>query len=559
MMGIRSGHSGEEIRALLEASVSLTSELSLDSVLQKVVDVAREQIGARYAALSVLNSDGEIEKYISSGITAEERERIGHIPVGRGLLSVLLPEGASLRMDDISKDPRSAGFPPNHPPMRSLLGVPVISHGRILGNLYLTDKQAAPGFDERDEELLSLLSTQAAVAITNAELYEAEQQRADEWQALFDLSREVAVSADLRELLDSVLQRATRLLSADLGLLMLLSPDGRSLRIAAHAGLLTATQKAPLAVADHGLLQLVIEAGRAVVVTDRGHDKRLDGRPMALLDAEGLVSAIEAPLKGKDNVLGAIVVGNRAKTGFSVQQAELVEMFGNLIAVAIETRQLYEKLESLARLEERERISMDLHDGVIQSIYAVGLHLEDLSGRLPGGAEELKPDIETAMDDLSKVIKDIRSYIFDLRPQLSEVDDLPAALVQLVEHFRANTLVTITLEISDPFESGGGEAEAMALFHIAQEALNNVSKHANATSVAVRLNSSPKYVSLEVEDNGTGFEVPGEGISGARHGLRNMRDRARSAGAKLSFESSPGRGTTVRVNLPVHRKEGSSG
>ncbi len=558
-MSTTSGHSGEEIRALLEASVSLTSELSLDSVLQKVVDVAREQIGARYAALSVLNSDGEIEKFVVSGVTAEERERIGHVPVGRGLLSVLLHEGASLRMDDISKDPRSVGFPANHPVMRSLLGVPVISHGRILGNLYLTDKQAAPGFNERDEDLLSLLSTQAAVAIINAELYEVERRRADEWQALFDLSREVAISPDLRELLDSVVQRATRLLSADLGLLMLLSPDGRSLRIAAQTGLLTATPNGPIAVADHGLLQLVIETGRPAIVADRRQDKRLDGRPMALLDAEGLVSAIEVPLKGKDNVLGVIVVGNRAKTGFSDQQAELVEAFGNLTAVAIETRQLYEKVESLARLEERERIGMDLHDGVIQSIYAVGLHLEDLSDRLPGGAAELKPDIEKAMDDLSKVIKDIRSYIFDLRPQLSEIKDLPAALVQLVEHFRVNTLVTIVLDISEPFESGGGEAEAMAIFHIAQEALNNVSKHANATSVTVRLRSSPKYVSLEVEDNGIGFEVPGEGISGARSGLRNMRDRARSVGAKLSFISSPGRGTTVRVNLPVRRKEGNSG
>jgi two-component system sensor histidine kinase DevS len=558
-MSTTSGYSAEEIRALLEASVSLTSDLSLDSVLQKVADVAREQIGARYAALSVLNSDGEIEKFIASGITAEERERIGHIPVGRGLLGVLLHEGVSLRMDDMGKDPHSVGFPPNHPPMKSLLGVPVISHGRIVGNLYLTDKQAAPGFNERDEDLLGLLSTQASVAIINAELYEAERRRADEWQALFDLSREVTVSADLKELLDSVVQRATKLLSADLGLLMLLSPDGGSLRIAAQVGLRTAKPRGPLAIADHDLLQLVIETGRSVVVADRRHDKRLDGRPMALLDAEGLVSAIEVPLKGKDNVLGAIVVGNRAKTGFSDQQAELVETFGNLTAVAIETRQLYEKVESLARLEERERIGMDLHDGVIQSIYAVGLHLEDLSERLPGGAEELKPDIEKAMDDLNKVIKDIRSYIFDLRPQLSEIKDLPAALVQLVEHFRVNTLVTIVLDISDPFESGGGEAEAMALFHIAQEALNNVSKHANATSVTVRLSSSPKYVSLEVEDNGIGFEAPAEGISGARHGVRNMRDRARSVAAKLSFESSPGRGTMVRVNLPVRRKEGSSG
>ena len=383
-----STYSSDDIRALVEASVSLTSELSLDSVLQKVVDVARAHIGARYAALSVLNSGGRIERFITSGITEEERARIGDIPSGRGLLSVLLIEGQSLRLANIAKDPRSAGFPPNHPPMKSLLGMPLISHGRILGNLYLTEKQEAEGFDERDEDLLRLLSVHAAVAIRNAELHE--------------------------------------------------------------------------------------------------------------------------------------------------------------------------KLESLARLEERDRIGMDLHDGVIQSIYAVGLHLEDIADRLPGGSDELQLDVERAMDDLSKVIKDIRSYIFDLRPHLSHVVDLPGALAQLVEQFRVNTLITVTLDISTPFEGVGGEAAAMALFHIAQEALNNVSKHSKATSVAVRLDASPADISLEIEDNGLGFDVPPEGVASVRNGLRNMRDRARSVGADLTFESSRGRGTNVRVTLPARRKDDNS-
>ena len=163
------------------------------------------------------------------------------------------------------------------------------------------------------------------------------------------------------------------------------------------------------------------------------------------------------------------------------------------------------------------------------------------------------------MDDLNKVIKDIRSYIFDLRPQLSHVDDLPGALAQLVEQFRVNTLVPITLDISDPFEGVGGEEAAMALFHIAQEALNNVSKHSKATGVAVRLDSTAQTVTLEVEDNGVGFDVPPEGVASVRNGLRNMRDRARSVGAALTYDSRPGRGTRVRADLPVRRKEDAVG
>ncbi|HEY8766633.1 MAG TPA: GAF domain-containing sensor histidine kinase [Dehalococcoidia bacterium] len=385
-MDLRPTYSVEDIRALAEAGVSLTSELSLEAVLQKVVDVARQHVGAGYAALSVLSAGGEIERFISSGITEEERERIGHLPRGKGLLGVLLNEGVRLRLDDMSKDPRSTGFPPSHPKMKSLLGVPVIWRGKIIGNLYLTEKQGDRRFDERDEELICFLATQAAVAITNA--------------------------------------------------------------------------------------------------------------------------------------------------------------------------RLYNRLESLARLEERERIGMDLHDGVIQSIYGVGLHLEDCSDRLPANAQDVKPDLDQAIDDLNEVIKDIRSYIFDLRPQLSSVDDLPVALDQLVEHFRVNTLTSTSLAIDSALQAPGGQTEAMALFHVAQEALNNVAKHAKASSVSVSLRPGTGGTILEVSDNGVGFDAGSSGdYAGAHHGMRNMRDRARSAGGVLEYESSPGNGTTVRLTVPTGRKD----
>ncbi len=381
-------YSVKDIRGLVEAGIALTSaELSLDGILQKLVDVARGQVNARYAAISVLDAEGHIFQFVTSGISDEERARIGHIPHGRGLLGVLLREGTSLRLAEMANDPRSAGFPPHHPPMKSLLGVPVLSRGRVIGNLYLTDKQGQEAFDERDEEIVRLLATQAAAAI--------------------------------------------------------------------------------------------------------------------------------------------------------------------------ETGRLQDQLESLARLQERERIAMDLHDGVIQTVYAVALHLEDATERLTNSPDDVRPLLERSIDNLHQVIKDIRSYIFDLRAQVSRVDDLPAALRELAETLRVNTLMNVQAEIGDPLTGSLEHEQALALFHIAQEALNNVSKHSQAKSVAIRLMAADSRVSLEVEDYGRGFEMDTD-RSGEKHGIRNIRDRARAMGADLFIDSEVGRGTLVRVELPLRQAKDSN-
>jgi two-component system sensor histidine kinase DevS len=553
-------YSIEDIRALAEAGISLTSELSLRAVLQKVVDVARHNIGARYAALSVLANDGRIEQFLTSGITDSERAAIGHVPFGKGLLGVLLREGATLRLEDISADPRSAGFPPNHPAMKSLLGVPVIWRGKVIGNLYLTEKEGARAFDERDEELLRLLATQAAVAITNASLYESEHSRAREWEALFELSRDVTATTDLNELFAFVVKRAGELLSADVAVLKLLGRDGQSLIGVARSGMRSPLDSTVHALAECELLGRTIESRQPTTVVDYESQRREGGGKWPLMEEEELISAVAAPVLGREQPLGVIEVGNRTRTHFTERQAQLLQTFGNLVAVAIERRQLFDRLESLARLEERDRIGMDLHDGVIQSIYAVGLHLEDCSDRLPANAQDVKGDVEQAIDDLNKVIKDIRSYIFDLRPSLSGVHDLPQALNQLVEHFRVNTLATTNLAIDSPLEAPGGEAEAMALFHVAQEALNNVSKHSKAAAVSVSLRSVNGALVLEVVDNGIGFDVPGSAVTkGAHHGMRNMRDRAGSVGGTLEYESAPGEGTTLRMTLQLQGKDKGNG
>jgi len=542
-----------DLRALSDAGITLTSELSLQAVLQKVVQVAKKQIGATYAALSVLGPDGNISQFITEGVTEEERTAIGSLPAGRGFLGILLHKGETLRVSDIAADPRGVGFPPNHPAMKSLLGVPLVFSGRIIGNLYLTDKVGG-SFDDRDEEIVRLLASQAAVAIRNAELYEGEQRRAEEWKALFELGQQVTASPRMDDVMRSVVSRASDLLGTDVVALMLLSPDGAHLRLAAQEGVKQPDMRKLTVESEAALQKLALELGEPLVVADFPNDPRVKGQTARLAEAEGLVSMIVVPLKGKRGPIGTLMVANRSRTEFAERQVELLEAFANWTALALESSQLYDKMESLARLEERERIGMDLHDGVMQSIYAVGLHLEDCIERLKESPSDAEDGIERAIDTLNNVIKDIRSYIFDLRPRVSVVADLPDAVRQLVDDVRVNTLMETSFETAGSVRGLINQNEAIALFHIAQEALNNVIKHSRATSVSVRLTVDKKSVTIEVRDNGVGID-PARAASYERHGLRNMRDRARSVGAGLSLDSRPGEGTTVRAELPLRPKE----
>lgn len=386
-------------------------------------------------------------------------------------------------------------------------------------------------------------------------LTEAEHRRAEEWKALFELGREVTASPDLEEVLASVVARARSLLSTDVAVLMLLSPEGDEVRMAASAGLHSRAMRSLRLPREHGVPGLVLDAGRPVIVADCRQDRRLGGRATSLVEEEGLVSVIGVPFSGKGKLLGTLVVGNRRPTEFDEHQAELLEAFANWAAVAVETSRLYEKVEALARLEERERIGMDLHDGVIQSIYAVALNLEDCLERLEESPQEVRSRLNKAMDDLNRVIAEIRSYIFDLRPQVQDASDLPRALGDLVRDVRVNTLLDAELEVEGELDGLLSQEQAEALFHIAREALNNAGRHARATSVRVDLRTDGDRLRLEVRDNGVGFD-PEAATGPDKQGLRNMRERARHLGAHLAIESARGQGTRVAVELPLRSQEG---
>lgn len=546
----------EQLAALNEASLSLTSELSLEAVLQKVVDLSRQVVQARHGALGVLDEQGRIQEFITSGLSPKERKRIGHLPEGKGLLGFIMREGKTLRLADIGAHPQSVGFPAHHPVMHNLLGIPIVYKGRTVGDLYLTDKQGAPEFTQEDQDAVTLFAAQAAVAIENARLYEEERRRGQEWRSLFDLGEQVAASLDLNALLKTVVERAQELLRTDTAMLTLFSGDRDELTTAASAGLRTEAMRG-LRVPVGQAIPGPIGEERPVIIEDYLTDPRRTTPPIPEIVEEQLVSFIAARFAAKGKLLGILHVANRTPTQFSEHDARLLQAFANLAAIAVENARLYEQVQSLAVLEERQRIGMDLHDGVIQSIYAVGLNLEECSEDVFNQPHEVRARLEKAINNLNQVIRDIRSYIFDLRPDALDSANLADAIGALVRELRVNSLIeaNLVLDGGRDLASSLREEQVANLFHIAQEALANVQKHARASAVEARLTARNGVLRLAISDNGVGF-APGRGTGPSRRGIRNMAERVQSMGGRFSIQSAPGQGTSVEVEVPVWLREG---
>jgi len=547
-----------QLAALNEASLSLTSELSLEAVLQKVVDLSRQVVQARYGALGVLDQEGRIQEFITSGISPKERKRIGRPPEGTGLLGLIMREGRTLRVAEVSAHPQSGGFPPHHPVMHSLLGLPIVYKGRTIGDLYLTDKQGGTEFTEEDQDAVTLFAAQAAVAIENARLYEEERRRAQEWRSLFELGEQVAASLDLNALLETVVQRAQELIRTDAAMLTLLSPDRDELVIAASVGLRTKGMRNLHVPVGPPRAEPPPEEEGPVIIEDYLTDPRRTTPPIPEIVEEQLVSFIAARFAAKGKLLGVLHVANRTHTQFSEHDGRLLQAFANLAAIAVENARLYEQVQSLAVLEERQRIGMDLHDGVIQSIYAVGLNLEECSEEVFNQPHDVRARLEEAINNLNQVIKDIRSYIFDLRPHALDSAGFTDALSALVREMRVNSLIEANLVVDGgrDLASKLTEEQVTNLFHIAQEALANVQKHARASAVEARLTTRNGVLRLAISDNGVGF-APGRGADPSHRGLRNMAERAQGLGGRFSVQSAPGQGTSVAAEIPIRNREGN--
>jgi two-component system, NarL family, sensor histidine kinase DevS len=544
----------DRLAALHRASLELVGNLSLDRVLERIVEIAREQAGARYAALGVVDEAGNLVQFIPVGMSPEEIARMAHPPVGKGLLGLFRKERRTINVPEITADPRRIGFPPHHPEMHSLLGVPILSGDKMLGQLYLADKQSYPEFTAQDEHVIETLAAYAAIAITNARLYaeivardEILTRRNDDLALINDVAAALAGTLDIDVILDKTLNRVMAYLGVEAGEIFLREDNDQELRLAIHRGVFSD----PFSFRDsfrlgEGFIGRVAETGKPLVSTNPREDMRF--LRQTVLDA-GFRCIACIPLLAGGAVVGVMSVATRRDRCISERELNLLIAIGSWAAIGIENARLHRQARRLAVLEERERIGMDLHDGIIQSIYGVGLVLDYARMEIEAEPKQSKYKIEQSIDALNAVIRDIRAYILDLRPRQFHGNDLKQGLQRLVEEFQANSGTHASLNGPDDGLVDFPAPNATALFHICQEALANVAKHSHAKHVEIRLWNTRERVLLEIIDDGQGFDITKMSVT-LGHGLSNMHLRARKVGGDVEITSSPSEGTTILAWVP---------
>jgi two-component system, NarL family, sensor histidine kinase DevS len=555
--------SSATLAAINQAALAITSQLSLDKTLQRIVDTARELSGAHYAALGVPDGQGGMEQFITSGMTAAQVAAIGRPPQGHGLLGMLIKEGRPIRLSSIADHPESVGFPPGHPHMTSFLGVPIrAGSGELLGNLYLTDKLDETQFTADDETLITLFAAHAALAINNARLFQATAARGRQLEirnlelaTLNVVAHVISHSHDRDEMLAQALEQVMVVFEMEAGEIFL--------REEQSGDMIQRLYRGPAPEAFHsirrfkqgdGFVGRVAESGLAVSLVLAEDDTIVDDyRRRAVLEA-GFASLLYAPLMVKNEVVGVIGLASRTPRRFALRELSLLEAIGNQVGVAVENARLYSRVGELAIIEERSRIGMDLHDGVIQSIYAVGLTLESTRLLLSDNSSEAGQLLSHAINGLNDVIRDIRNFILDLRPHRFE-GDLAKGVLRLVREFQANAMVLVNLHLPTEFLGSLPPAVARTIFMTTQEALANVARHARATHVSVEVRQrfneqGDSLAMLTIADDGCGFNVEDQAQM-VGHGLANMRVRAENLNGQFELRSAPGKGTTITLSLPV--------
>jgi signal transduction histidine kinase len=544
----------ERLIALHQASLELVGDVSLETLLEKIANVACEQAQARYAALGVLDDHGKLNQFITVGMTSDQIRRVPHPPVGKGMIGALMNSDAPIRVPEIQRDQRSSGFPQNHPPMRSFLGVPIRLGDIQYGQIYLTEKIDHHEFTEDDERIIQMLAAYAATAIQNARMYEGlkERDRAltrrnQDLTLLNNVAEVLTSSLELDAILNKTLGLVMDYLQVEAGEIFLLEDDRRTLRLTLHRGQAAEAfwTRSRFKIGE-GLVGLVAKAGEPIVSHDLAHDVRY------LRDAvvkAGFRQMACIPLTSGENVVGVLSAVTRGHNPLDERDIQLLGAVGNWAGLAIENARLHDNARRLAVLEERDRIGMDLHDGIIQSIYGVGLALENARLMAPDDPQAAQNRIQDSINGLNQTIRDIRTYILDLRPRQLGNENLMVGLKRLVTEYRANTLSEAILQGSEEGLDKLAQSHALALFHICQEALANVAKHAAAKKVEISVWTTAERVLMEIRDNGKGFDVEKKSVT-LGHGLSNMHTRVHNVGGDVDITSAPEEGTTILAWVP---------
>src|SRR5437763_6375540 len=537
------------LRGLLDAIAGFSSELSLDALLQRLVEVAAQLTDARYAALGVIDRSGsQLERFLTTGIDEDTRAAIGDLPRGRGILGVLIRDAEPLRLHEIAEDPRSVGFPPGHPPMRSFLGVPILLRGVAYGNLYLTEKRGGDDFTEEDDELVRLLAGQAAVAIENARLYESTAQWSRQLESLIEVGNALTTETDLDRLLDLVARRLRELLDARL-VTVLLPSGGDQLRFAAVAG------EGGERLRGETMTRSTSKSGR---VLERGQSERVDSvlaDPDVDHEATRLIGArtgLWVPLLVRGRAIGVLAAHDKLgpDVRFTDTDIRLAETFAVRAALAVDLseRIAQDALRRVVEAQEleRRRLARELHDETGQALTSILLGLKALEERTAD------TDSRAATQELRELVvstlQDVRRLAVELRPSALDDFGLVAALERLAESFAEQTAISVDFQTALADERLPPDVET-ALYRIVQESLTNVVKHARARRVSILLARKNGAVKAVVEDDGRGFDPAEETEDG--FGLVGMRERLALLGGRLEVESGRDAGTTIAAEVPL--------
>ncbi|MGY4894539.1 GAF domain-containing protein [Micromonospora aurantiaca (nom. illeg.)] len=529
--------SRERLRALLDAVVGIGSDLDLRSTLQRIVQSACELAGARYGALGVIGPDRTLHDFIVHGISPELHAKIGELPHGRGVLGLLIDDPKPVRMPDITKHPNSYGFPPNHPPMHSFLGVPVRIRDHVWGNLYLAEKQGAAEFTEDDEEIVVALAAAAGVAIENARLYALAHRRERWLAAAAEITSVLLGEVRRTDALTLVARRAREVAEAELALVLLYDEDEAQFTVEVVDGADPVTRELV------GAVLPAAETSFAASVTQSRHDQVEDLAAAAPWPRPVIAGpAVVSPLAAADTLHGVLVIGYRPDHGPAADDdLALLASFAGQAALAMERARGQEERELLVVLEDRERIARDLHDVVIQRLFATGLQLQ--SGAMNARPEAAKR-INQAVDDLDATIRDIRRTIFELRTPMSAA--LRTEIREAIEVAAESLGYRPELELIGPIDSAVPDDLRPELTAVLREALSNAVRHAQADRVSVRVRVDSGHVEITVTDDGVGCDP-----EAARSGLVNLRERAERLGGEFSLRRAEPRGTEVRWSVPL--------
>jgi signal transduction histidine kinase len=530
----------DRVHGLLDAVVSLGSDLDLETVLHRIVETATTLVDASYGALGVIGAENTLVRFVPVGLTEEEIARIEHWPHGLGLLGLLIKEPRTLRLAHISQHSESYGFPPGHPPMGSFLGVPVRVRDEVFGNLYLTEKRGGGEFDDEDEAIVVALATAAGVAIENARLYEETRRRESWLEASSEVTTRLLSGAEPQEVLALMARRAREMAGADVVALLLPGEDVDTLRLVFED---RQDEKHYTTGEVVGSL-----AGRAFV---NGEPLMVDSpaeSDVLIAFAQsvpvGPVAAVPFGVPGA--VRGVLSLGKRpGRIPYSHSELRTLHAFAGQAAVALELAETRKDAERLGLLEDRDRIAKDLHDVVIQRLFAVAMTL--MSAVRLVEHPEASSRLQSAIDELDNTIRQIRSTIFALQtPREQGTPSLRAQIVDVVEAARGHLGFMPGLSMEGQLDNGVPAEVAEHLSAVLREALSNVVRHAKASRADVTARTHEGWLTLVVEDNGVG--VPAEG---RRSGLRNLEERADRLGGSFDVTSPESGGTRLHWRVPI--------